>query len=218
MKDKISSERIAKLHVCMRDRITRFINAIEALGLTPRISQGLRTIQEQNELYAQGRTKKGNIVTNAKGGESWHNFGVAIDLCFINTDGSIDFNVPDRVGNMAKEFKLEWGAKWSFPDKPHFQLEGLPSNPKQWSTEKLDRHLAKYIEKNEAVISPWALNSVEKARKKGIITNWSAPQDSVSDETYQWVFQKLGAIDKVTTTALNRERFAVILDRLGLLD
>lgn len=218
MKDQVSVERIKKLHVSMQKKVTLFIDAIEALGLTPRISQGLRTIQEQNELYAQGRTKKGNIVTKAKGGESWHNYGLAIDLCFINSDGSIDFNVSDKVGNKAKEFKLEWGAKWSFPDKPHFQLEGLPSTPKQWSTDNLDRHLSKYTEKNQAVISPWALNSVEKARKKGIITNWSAPQDSVSDETYQWVFQRLGAIENVTTTALNRERFAVILDRLNLLN
>jgi len=202
----------------MQKRITAFMNAIESLGLTPRISQGLRTNEEQNALYAQGRTKKGNIVTKAKGGESWHNYGLAIDLCFINQDGSIDFNVPERVGNMAKEFKLEWGAKWSFPDKPHFQLEKLPANPVSWGNERIENHAQKYIEVKEKVVSSWALPSVEKAKAKGVITNWAAPQEAVSDETYQWVFHKLGALSKVTTQALTREQFAVILDRLNLLN
>ena len=218
MKDKISTERIKKLHLSMQKRVTAFIDAVEELGLMPRISHGLRTVEEQNTLYAQGRTKKGTIVTNAKGGESWHNYGLAIDVCFLNQDGSVDFNVPERVGNMAKAFKLEWGAKWSFPDRPHFQLEKLPQNPNSWGNDKIENHAQKYIEVKEKVVSSWALPSVEKAKTKGIITNWAAPQEAVSDETYQWVFYKLGVLSKVTTQALTREQFAVILDRLHLLD
>jgi peptidoglycan L-alanyl-D-glutamate endopeptidase CwlK len=218
MKDKISTERIKKLHVSMQKRVTAFMDAIEALGMTPRISSGLRTIDEQNALYAKGRTIKGAIVTNARGGESWHNYGLAIDLCFIKPDGDIDFNVPDRVGKIAKEFKLEWGATWAFEDRPHFQLEKLPQNPKSWGNDKIENHAQKYVEVREPVVSSWATVSVEKAKQKGIINNWSAPQEAVSDETYQWVFYKLGVLNRVTTQALTREQFAVILDRLKLLD
>ena len=67
-------------------------------------------------------------------------------------------------------------------------------------------------------VSPWAIESVEKAKKKGLIVNWSNPKGEVSDETYQWVFKKLGALETITTEALTREKFAVILDRLHLLD
>ena len=58
-----------------------------------RITQALRTWDEQEELYAQGRTKKGKIVTNAKAGYSWHNYGLAIDVCILfdtNNDSTFE--------------------------------------------------------------------------------------------------------------------------------
>lgn len=48
-----------------------------------RVTSGFRSIEEQNKLYAQGRTTKGKIVTNAKGGESMHQYGIAFDYCFV---------------------------------------------------------------------------------------------------------------------------------------
>lgn len=89
------------------------------------ITQGLRTIEEQNELYAQGRTKPGKIVTNAKGGYSYHNFGLAFDFAILNADGSVNWNVDEkwkRVGAIGKSLGLEWGGDWkNFKDYPHFQ-------------------------------------------------------------------------------------------------
>jgi peptidoglycan L-alanyl-D-glutamate endopeptidase CwlK len=94
-------------------------------GINIIITQGLRTIEEQNELYAQGRAKPGKIVTNAKGGESYHNFGLAFDFAVFNADGSVNWKVDDkwkRVGQLGKSLGLEWGGDWtSFKDYPHFQ-------------------------------------------------------------------------------------------------
>lgn len=89
------------------------------------ITQGLRTIEEQNALYAQGRTKPGKIVTNAKGGYSYHNFGLAFDFAVLNSDGSVNWNINEkwkRVGQIGKSLGLEWGGDWKdFKDYPHFQ-------------------------------------------------------------------------------------------------
>lgn len=94
--------------------------------------------------------------------------------------------------------------------------------PKTCWGSKLPDDILGYINSRTSVSSPtlsdWAVPSIEKAKKKGIILNWSNPKGEVTDETYQWVFKKLGALDTVTTEALTRERFAVVLDRLHLLD
>lgn len=87
----------------------------------------LRTIQEQNNLYAQGRTKPGKIVTNAKGGQSYHNYGLAFDAAPL-VNGQIDWNneaLYRKMGSIGQSVGLEWGGSWvSFKDTPHFQWSG----------------------------------------------------------------------------------------------
>lgn len=90
-------------------------------GIQIKITSGFRTCDAQNALYAQGRTTGGAVVTNAKCGESLHNYGVSFDICF-NT--ATPYVGPwDRVAQTGESLGLEWGGRWaSFPDKPHFQL------------------------------------------------------------------------------------------------
>ena len=101
------------------------------------ITHGYRSIQEQNEIYSQGRTKKGSIVTNAKGGQSMHNYGLAIDFCLVTPDGKnaiwdtyTDFDKdgkPDWAEVVEEAMKLgfEWGGDWKgFKDSPHLQMTG----------------------------------------------------------------------------------------------
>jgi peptidoglycan L-alanyl-D-glutamate endopeptidase CwlK len=92
MRDAISIARVKLLHPAVRDEVARLIGAIEAtwpVNMAIRIVQGLRTIDEQNALYAQGRTKPGNKVTNAKGGSSYHNYGLAVDFALLyDKDGN----------------------------------------------------------------------------------------------------------------------------------
>lgn len=74
--DTISLQRIEKLHPILRKELKEAyldINMSLPTGVRLRISQGVRTIAEQDALYAQGRTTKGKIVTQARGGDSYHN-------------------------------------------------------------------------------------------------------------------------------------------------
>lgn len=87
------------------------------------ITDEYRTFSEQDALYAKGRTVPGLIVTNAKGGESLHNYRCAFDVAFSSADG-ISYDGPwPMVGLIGKILGLEWGGEWSsFQDKPHFQF------------------------------------------------------------------------------------------------
>ena len=122
--DKISEERIKKLHPKIRDAARKFINNALSQGIKLRITSGYRSIQEQDDLYAQGRTKPGNIVTYLKGGYSNHNYGLAIDVVPIK-NGKADWNSPNwnKIGKIGKDVGFKWGGDWtSFKDKPHFEM------------------------------------------------------------------------------------------------
>lgn len=114
--DSVTQKRIQLLHPKLRDEVTFLVNQANA-QLTKhsevRIVQALRTIEEQNELYAQGRTKAGKKVTNAKGGQSYHNYGLA---CFsddtrIFTESGLKYfyelNENDKVLTFKND-KLEF--------------------------------------------------------------------------------------------------------------
>lgn len=142
MKDNVSISRVALLHPKVRDEVVQLINQVEnKLGsnMAVRIVQGLRTFEEQDELYQIGRTKPGKIVTNARGGFSFHNYGVAIDFAILhdkNNDGkyeelswdlNADFNKDgikdwNEVVSTFKSNGWEWGGDWhSLKDYPHLQ-------------------------------------------------------------------------------------------------
>lgn len=126
--DTSSKNRLAKVHPELAKRVVATIEALAAKGIEVRVVQGLRTYAEQDALYAQGRTKPGNKVTNARGGYSNHNFGLAADICPFK-DGKPDWNDNagfNAIGAEAKRQALEWGGDWKkFVDKPHVQLHGL---------------------------------------------------------------------------------------------
>ncbi len=92
------------------------------------MTQGLRTFAEQVRALRAGSDEKGKIVTNARGGQSWHNYGLAVDVCFI-TGGIPDWNalLYKRIGVWARIAGLEWGGKWkSIVDLPHVQkIDGM---------------------------------------------------------------------------------------------
>lgn len=93
---------------------------MSALGHPIRLTSTFRSSEEQDKLYAQGRTTPGSIVTNAKGGESAHNFGVAFDVVFVNEG----YDGPwDLVGKFGKLLGFTWGGDWKkFVDRPHFEF------------------------------------------------------------------------------------------------
>lgn len=103
----------------------------EKLGVQVKIICGTRSYAEQTALYAQGRTKKGTRVTNAKAGQSWHNFGLAWDFGVFSADGHYltSGTQYNKLGSLARSIPgLEWGGDWSsFKDLPHIQLKKFSS-------------------------------------------------------------------------------------------
>ncbi|MFP7480180.1 M15 family metallopeptidase [Terribacillus saccharophilus] len=98
-------------------------------GINAQISHGMRTYAQQNALYAQGRTKPGSKVTNARGGYSNHNFGLAVDYFLTSEDGSKAIWTVNsdwkRVAAIAKSLGFSWGGDWtSFKDYPHLEMTG----------------------------------------------------------------------------------------------
>jgi len=74
-------------------------------------------------LYAKGRTAPGAIVTKARGGESFHNYGVAFDVVFTKLGYNASENQWLMLGAYAEQLGLDWGGRWTgFVDKPHFEL------------------------------------------------------------------------------------------------
>lgn len=139
--DKISIERIKTMHPRLRGELRKiFDEANEVLTgkALLRFAYTLRTFAEQDALYAQGRTAKGAKVTNAKGGQSYHNYGLACDIVLIkdnNGDGmfetaswetTIDFDGDNKadwmeVKDIFTKYGWAWGGDWKFTDKPHFE-------------------------------------------------------------------------------------------------
>ncbi|MEK4195967.1 M15 family metallopeptidase [Paenibacillus sp. FSL L8-0323] len=130
-----SSARLKGLHPVVLAATTALIERCYARGVPIIITQGLRTIAEQDALYAQGRTKSGSVVTNAKGGTSYHNYGLAIDFALLLPDGKqVSWDLKrdgdgDKVADWtevvreAKSLGFEWGGDFvSIKDAPHLQM------------------------------------------------------------------------------------------------
>lgn len=95
----------------------------ELAGFPIVVTDEYRTFAEQDALYAKGRTLQGPIVTNAKGGDSLHNWRCAFDIAFKNGTGTSYDGPWEKVGRIGEILGMEWGGRWtSFPDKPHFQF------------------------------------------------------------------------------------------------
>lgn len=122
--DSATAKKIEELHPKIREKVKMFIKSAESKGIKLRITSGYRSFEEQNELYAKGRTKPGPIVTRAKGGQSSHNYALAFDVVPIVKDKA-DWNSPlwDKIGQLGKSFGFNWGGDWkNFVDKPHFDM------------------------------------------------------------------------------------------------
>lgn len=130
--DKSSIEKISKLHPKIRSEVFHLVKQCYKNNVRIRVAQGYRTFAEQDELYAQGRTKPGPIVTNSKAGWSNHNYSLAIDFCLLHTDGTISWSLLDdadadgqkdwmEVVTIFKNAGYSWGGNWNFVDNPHIE-------------------------------------------------------------------------------------------------
>lgn len=116
--DKHTNKRIPTLDSRVQKAAYGFINTVEKeLGIKLRVTSALRTVAEQDALYAKGN------VTKARGGQSYHNYGLAIDVVEIKNGQAIWNCDWPKISAVGKRFGFEWGGDWkNFVDKPHFQM------------------------------------------------------------------------------------------------
>lgn len=135
--DARSEKTIATLLPEVQPFARALVHKAGANGMTIKILSGLRTYEEQDALYAQGRTAPGNKVTNAKGGFSNHNFGIAFDIgIFEGAKYLGDSPKYKAVGVLGMELGLEWGGNWkTIVDQPHYQLRPL------WAADLAERDM-----------------------------------------------------------------------------
>lgn len=123
----------------VKSRAIAFLKACDDAGLDIMIYCTYRSPEEQNELYAQGRTVKSNIgvsplrpmgaiVTNAKGGQSWHNYRAAFDFVpLVNGKPAwSDGQLYAKAGEIAESCGLEWAGRWQgkLRETAHCQYRG----------------------------------------------------------------------------------------------
>jgi peptidoglycan L-alanyl-D-glutamate endopeptidase CwlK len=151
--DKPSLAKIEKLHPSIREEVKQIIHECNTLltgNSQVRVAQGLRTFKEQDALYAQGRSVPGKKVTNAKGGQSVHNYAFAVDIVLIINGTQASWDVKkdwdnDKVSDWDECVKVfakygwSWGGNWaSFKDMPHFDKIGF-SNWRVLQTKPRDK-------------------------------------------------------------------------------
>lgn len=140
----MASRKIEDLHPAVQDRARAIVKAWADAGFDVLVTCTFRSNAEQDKLYAQGRTAPGFKVTKARAGESYHNFGLALDFVPVingkpQWDDHKPFEVLAGIAQMADP-TVTWGGGWSFKDLPHLQwdkpkdgdhggMAGSPSSP-----------------------------------------------------------------------------------------
>ena len=122
----INSRDISVLAPPVLLRVQLFIKACADQGIDLLVTSTYRDVESQNALYAQGRTMQGPIVTNAKGGESFHQYKCAVDVVpIVNGKCVWDTSLPiwATVAKLGKESGLDWAGDWvHFKEMAHFQF------------------------------------------------------------------------------------------------
>jgi len=116
------------LHPAVKIKALNMINECSRHGIDLLVTSTYRDIESQNALYAQGRSLPGPKVTNAKGGDSFHNYKVAFDVVPLrngkpvwNTTG-LDAALWEKIGQIGESFGLEWAGRWkNLKEMAHFQ-------------------------------------------------------------------------------------------------
>ncbi len=133
------SRRLEDLDARVAEMCAKHLAACAAAGIPCTVTFTYRSNETQDALYAQGRTKPGRIVTNARAGSSFHNYRLAYDAtpqCLLALpnwgDTPAHQHETDRIwalyGKLAKAQGLRWGGDFhSIRDRPHCEWSGALS-------------------------------------------------------------------------------------------
>ena len=127
----INSRSLVELLPVVREKVEEFLEYCRQESIDVLVTSTYRDDECQNTLYEQGRSKPGKIVTNAKAGQSWHNWRCAIDVVPLRNGKPVwgttgeDLKLWMRVGELGEKAGLEWAGRWKrFREFPHFQYTG----------------------------------------------------------------------------------------------
>jgi peptidoglycan L-alanyl-D-glutamate endopeptidase CwlK len=124
----INSRSLDDLIPPAKERVERFLSLCKDQGIDLLVTSTYRDNESQQALYEQGRTTAGKVVTNAKAGDSWHNWRCAVDVVpMVNGKPNWDGLHPvwDQIGKLGEQAGLEWAGRWrTFKELAHFQYTG----------------------------------------------------------------------------------------------
>ena len=126
------SRKIEDLKPVVQLRARALLNAAKDAGIDLIITSTYRTAEQQAALYAQGRTKPGMIVTNARPGDSYHNWQCAFDVVPLRNGKPVwgtsgeDGMLWRKIGELGESVGLEWAGRWTgkLREMAHFQYTG----------------------------------------------------------------------------------------------
>lgn len=134
-----------ELHPIVEEKKEELVRKTDEIGISIIITDSFRSATEQNAIYQQGRETEGTIVTYAKGGESYHNYGLAIDFALQTSENNIIWDLEYdgnqngesdwmEVVKIAKDLGFSWGGDFTrFKDYPHLQMDfGLSIRELKW--------------------------------------------------------------------------------------
>ena len=126
------SRRIEDLVPAVQAKAKALLDAAKDAGVDLLVTSTYRSNEEQAALYAQGRTKPGAIVTNARPGDSYHNWRCAFDVVPLRNGKPVwgttgpDGDLWRKIGEMGESVGLEWAGRWTgkLREMAHFQYTG----------------------------------------------------------------------------------------------
>lgn len=128
----INSRSLSELHPVCKAKAEKFLELAKQNGIDILVTSTYRDLESQAALFAQGRTKPGLIVTNARPGQSWHNWRCAFDVVPIRNGKPVwgitgpDGSLWRKVGELGESVGLEWAGRWTgkLREFAHFQYTG----------------------------------------------------------------------------------------------
>lgn len=153
-----------------------FLEKCKEAGIDIFITETYRSQKRQNELWEQGRTKPGQIVTWTL--NSRHTSRRAWDIA-VNGNNLYDMSVIRKAGEIGKQLGITWGGIWSPPDYPHFEVTEnwqAPEETEEVTQEQFNKMMDTYLAaRNIMPVSDWAKKDWEKAKAEGL-TDGTMPQ------------------------------------------
>lgn len=194
-----------------------FLTLCENAGLKVRITETYRSQARQDELYAQGRTKPGSIVTWTK--NSRHTGRRAWDIC-QNIKGKeySDASFFDKCGKIAQSINITWGGAWKTPDRPHFEVETSWKLPDNYYEEVIDTQRLDKIESELKALGK-RIDIIESEMPK--IYRYTVDVPEWGRATVQKLLDAgyfSGAAEDDLNLSEDMLRLFVILDRAGMFD